>query len=1019
MIQTARKLERFADALHEMIFVKCGEAKAEGYFETLTPLSSIPSPASFGPVPETWGGEGKYGWFSLSFDVPPELDGKVLFLYPHTGFYEATLWVNGRIHSNYAAKYVESSHGNHWCNRFTAKARAGERYDFALECYAFHEVPGTAPFENTAQEDYTYPVRAADVCIRDDELMAFCFDLKTVLSLRDALDMDSFRRAEAENALYEAHLHLYYDRACCTEEEFRAGIRAAWPYLREVLKKHNGEDGPWFGLTGHSHMDTAWLWPMTETEKKCARTYANQLNLMEEYPEYRFIQSSAFHTDWLRRDYPELFERIQKAVASGRYEPNGGVWVECDCNVTGGESMIRQFLWGQRFTRKYFGYTSDCFWLPDTFGYSFAIPQIMKGCGIKYFLTTKMSWNDTNVFPMTTFLWQGMDGTQVLTHLNRTHAGPTPKTFMDETSGSNPIREKRVAPMRLFSFGRGDGGGGPEFEMLEMARRLQDLQGIPKSQYMSVSDFMNTLERTAVRPTVYAGEMYLELHRGTLTNQHTIKHNNRFCEIALHDLEAALVQNAVRDGVPACGDAVAPLMNQLLVHQFHDLLPGTCIHSAHEEAIRTMGETIWKARELLEGALTEDGGQPTVFNPLSFDRTDTVEIEGAYHGLDGAVSQVFEDRDGVIRTAVHGLTLPAYGRLALKCTSEAPADASPFRLDGNELETPFASICFDDETGAIASLIDRRSGRELVGGLPFNTFMMCEEIPADWDNWDLDADAGDKFRPAEKLLSRQVVSDGPVQLRIRSTYAIGEHSKITQDMIFDAFSPLISFDTLMDWQEDHRFLKVAFDTTLHADGVRNEIQFGYIRRSNHRSNAQEKARFEVCNHKYSDLSEDNGGLAVFNDSKYGISALEGSLRLSLHKGGCRPDKYGDKGLHETRYAIYPHADGFHTGDVVRGAYAFNVLPVFNPSGSAAPSLVKLDSSRVIIETVKPCEDTQKAYILRLYEAMGGYEQVHLTFSHPVQGLYECNMLEEEQQELDPKASIEFTPFRIRTIKVCY
>ena len=1019
MEQTVAKMARLTETLREKMFVTVGTIVPEGCFQTREPLHRIPEAERFGPVPERWGGSGVYGWFRMIWETPEELAGKALYLYPKLDFYEATLWVNGRIHSNYARKIAVGAHGNHWCNRFTAAAGAGERFEFALECYAWHEVPGCQPLENTRLADYTWETGPALICEKDQEIFDFLFDLETLLSLRKSLGADSFRRAEIENALYEAHLKILYDPRFCTEEAFREGLRAASAILKPELRKHNGDTAPWIGLTGHSHMDTAWLWPMTETEKKCARTYANQLNLMDEYPEYRFIQSSAWHAEWLRRDYPELFSRIQQAVKDGKWEPNGGVWVECDCNLTGGEYMIRQFLWGPRFTRKYYGYTSDCFWLPDTFGYSFAIPQIMLGCGVKYFLTTKLSWNDTNEFPLTTFWWQGIDGSRVLTHFNRTHQGPSPEMYQAITGGREPILEKRVSGDRLFSFGRGDGGGGPEFEMLEAARRLEDLEGTARSGYTSVSAFMQKLEKESVNPTTYAGELYLELHRGTLTNQHEIKHNNRKCEQAIHDLELALVQTAAAEGREAHEEPAAPMVETLLVRQFHDILPGTCIHSAHAEAKAAVSAAIRDARELTRKILQGDGEEIRVYNTLGFERTETLTLAGDWRGAEGCETQVYTGLDGETRTSLYGLTLPAFGSAALKMGGETPKQGqSPFRMEGDRLETPFAEIRLA-ENGGIASLKDKRTGRELVGGLPFNTFLMTEEISAGWDNWDLDADAEDKFQPAGELISREIVSEGPTELRIRSVYRLTEKSRIRQDMVFQAHSPMIVFDTEMDWQEDHRFLKAAFDTSLHTDTVRNEIQFGCIRRSTRRSTPAEKARFEICNHKYSDLSETNNGIALLNDSKYGLSARDGSMRLSLHKGGILPDDQGDHGIHRTRYALLPHASGFSAETVVQPAYAFNSETPVIRGGRPLGSLCRTNRPAVIIETVKPCEDAEKAYILRLYEATGGYQRARLSFGHPVRALKECNMLEEEIGELNPAEEMAFEPFKIRTVKVVY
>ena len=1020
MEQTLKKLRRLTGTLQERLFTPVAHVDTTLY-ETTQTLHQIPDDGLFAaPTKEKWGGEGVYGWFKGSYIVPHALENKALFLWPKMKFFEATLWVNGCIHSNYAAKFVEGSHGNHYCNRILASAKAGQQLDFALECYAYHVVPGTQPLVSECLPTFEYDVGGMDVCLRDDELMDFLFDLETLLSLRDALDQRSFRRAEVENALFEAHLKLFYDPDTCTEAEFRGGLRAAAPLLKEQLARKNGAETPFVGLIGHSHMDTAWLWPISETKKKCARTYANQLNLMAEYPEYKFVQSSAYHSDVIRRLYPELFSRIQQAVKEGRYEPNGGVWVECDCNLTGGESMIRQFLWGQRFTRKYFDYTADSFWLPDTFGYSFAIPQIMKGCGVDYFLTTKISWNDTNTFPYTSFYWQGLDGTRVLTHFNRTHIGPTPETLHEITDGSDPIRENRAAEMRLFSYGKGDGGGGPEFEMIESARRLHDLAGVPRCADVTVSEFMHRLEKTIHRPSVYAGELYLELHRGTLTNQHEIKRGNRLLEIALHNLELATVMDAVKRGVAADGQAIAPLTNTMLVRQFHDILPGTCIHSVHAETRQVVAQAIQQAQEMTAALLPghQEEAAETLLNPLPFARQDTLYLAAKGEGVEGLVSQAFTDLNGERKLAVAGAEIPAFGSRTLRFTAQPGAQASPFVLSGSHLTTPFAEIEFS-ENGGIASMIDRRTGRELVQGLPFNTFIMAEDLPAAWDNWDIDTDIEEKFKPVGKLLSREVVANGPVELRIRSKWAISEKSTIEQDMVFSAASPLIAFDTVMDWQEEHRFLKTAFDTALHCDGVRNEVQFGCIRRSNHRSTDVEKARFEICNHKYSDLSENTYGIALLNDCKYGLSVNEGSMRLSLHKGGMLPDNAGDKGRHVCRYAILPHAEAYGAKAVVQPAYMFNYAPIAQSGAFAADSLVNLTGSdNVIIEAVKPCEDTEKAYILRLYEATGDYANVTLHFGHPVKGLSLCNMLEEEQEALTGD-TLSLKPFQIRTVKVKY
>ncbi|MBE5767209.1 MAG: alpha-mannosidase [Clostridiales bacterium] len=1020
ILRTIEKQKRLIAMMREMLYTNVGKADIRGIYQTKEPLHEIPDDSMLSPLPEdkVWGGEGVYAWFKGSYTVPAELDGKILYAYPKTTYYEGTLWVNERITANFAAKIFAGPHGNHYSKRFTPMegAKAGEKYEFALETYAWHEVPGTQPFLSERLPTHFYKVDDFDICVRDDELMHFVYDFNTLILLHEKLPAGSYHRAALENALHEVHLKLLYDPYACSAEEFRAAWQSAWPIIREELSRKNGTTAAYCGLTGHSHMDTAWLWPLTETEKKCARTYAHQLSLMEEYPEYRFIQSSAYHSDVMRRKYPEMFARMQQRVAEGRYEPNGGVWVECDCNLTGSEYLLRQFVWGQRFTRKYFNYTSDCFWLPDTFGYSYAIPQIMKGCDVDYFLTTKTGWNDTNKFPYTSFWWQGLDGTRVLSHINCIPASPDPKDLLNVT---NDLAERRAAPMRLVSFGIGDGGGGPLVENIEMSLRVKDLEDVPRCEYTSVSDFMHKLEDTVNRPSTYADEIYLELHRGTLTNQHEIKRGNRKLEQALHNLELATVRKAVKEGTAASGEAIDPITNTLLVHQFHDILPGTSINCVHEETREVVGKAIETTNAMTAetlGANASDAAA-TVINTVSFDRNGTVYMPAKKAGVAGCLSQKFVNLEGKELLAVHGLNLPAFGGQCVSYTDEACTAASAFTMDGNKLTTPFASITFDDN-GAIASMIDLSNGRELVNGLPFNTFLFGEDVPTSWDNWDIDADLEEKLLPAGKLVSREVVSDGAVELRIRSVWKLSDKLTIRQDMIFDAFSPMIAFDTEMDWQEEHRFLKAAFDTDLHADSMRSEIQFGSIRRSNHRSTDKEKARFEVCNHKYSDMSENSYGIAILNDCKYGISCENGSMRLSLHKGGMLPDSKGDKGLHRCSYAILPHAGAFAAENVIRPAYAFNYAPVVVEGEADAASLLAVDKANIIVETVKPCEDAQNAYILRLYEAAGDWTTASVSIAHAYADAKECNMLEENEKDID-LAKITFRPFEIKTIKIVY
>ncbi len=1021
------KLKRFEKILDPMLFTKVAKINSVMAYETTDRLYKIPddSLCSLLRSGETWGSEESFCWMKTEFVVPEELDGKDIFVMPHTEGYETLLWVNGKPFGTFATKIVFTGHGNHYCDLLKMNAKAGEKIEIALEVYSGHTHLGCMPLEsNRLLKDYTYHFDGIDICLKDKFIQEFYFDLKVINELVDTLPDTSFRKGELINALYEVHKRLYYSYEDTDEETFRDAMKAAHPFLKEMLAVKNGPEAPSVGIIGHSHLDTAWLWKATETIKKCARTYSNQISLMQQYPDHKFVQSSACHSNMVLEHYPELFEDIKKMVAAGRYEPNGGVWVECDCNITSGESMIRQFLWGQRFTRKHFGYTSDCFWLPDTFGYSAAIPQIMKGCAVDYFLTTKIDWNDVNHFPYDTFYWQGIDGTKVFTHFNKTVSWPSPAVLHTSVSGSAKeymtINERSVTNKRFTAFGHGDGGGGPQYEMIETARRIKDLNGCAKAEYMTVSEFMKGLEADAKHPSTYSGELYLELHRGTLTNQHNIKHNNRKAELALRDLEYLTVSNAVKNREIASDEHIHPLYEKLLLNQFHDILPGTCIPSAHKLSLKETGEILETSGKLIAQAVTGEGDGISITNTLSFDRNDPIFLE-CKEGLVADIpckQQSYKNLDGKNILIISGITVPAFSTVKINLVKGTADAKSEISVSENSISTPFADIKFD-EKGYISSFVDKRANREIRGnGYPLNTFIIAEDLPSEWDNWDIDADLECKFADDSVLISREVVSRGAAAVIIRSKYSISKKSTITQDAIYFADTPEIRFDTAMDWQDNHRFLKTAFDTSIQSNIARFEIQYGNVMRPTTRNNSVEKAKFEVVNHKYTDLSETRFGAAILNDSKYGISVEGGNMRLSLHKGGTRPDFEGDRGLHRTVYSFLPHNCGFCAEAVVRPAYELNIPVVAGKGDFEAVALVLPKADNIVVESIKPCEDNEKAFIARLYEAEGTYTNCPVEFFDGAKQVEITNMLEEVEQSFKGDTLV-FRPFEIKTLKISY
>ena len=1026
-----KKLRRLEEDLEGRLFIPVMKLE-ESFFETDEKGCHIPPEEQFVPVRDgfLWGEEGKTGWFRSVVTVPPAADGKDLFLRSHAGGYETLLWVDGQPFGTYANKIIYTNHGNHYCCMIAKNAQSGQKIRIALEVYAGHYIVGWSPLRSNSHLDYPICYHASELCVKNEAIYSFYFKLKTFNELYASLDSRSDRKGRLESAMIRLHQVLYYSFEDTPEEIFYQALGEAEIILSNILSVRNSESALYAGLVGHSHIDTAWLWDEEETIRKCARTFSNQLNFMEQYPEYRFIQSALYHSELIRRHYPGLFERIRKAVSKGTYEINGGLYVECDCNLVSGESLVRQFLWGQRYAKKYFGKYSDCCWLPDTFGYSAALPQIMRSCHVPYFVTTKMSWNDTNRFPFDTFYWKGIDGSLVFCHLARMDVWPSPENIIKYvSSGETPdsIQQKYISHGKLLAYGFGDGGGGPQFEMIEVARLCRDLDGCPKTEHTSVSQFMKKLQEESTDPAVYTGELYLELHRGTLTTQHEIKRNNRLAEIALHDLDFLAVVSALAQSREATDESYRSWQEMLLVNQFHDILPGTCITAAHKKAKSEVSRVISNAKKWEENVFPHETGRHLLVNTTSFLREDVLYLDfiPRTENLEQTICvQKTETLLGGEQYAVKGLVLPPLSVTAVLADEECPTcSTKPFFWSNNCLETPFYAVAFDKKM-RIISMVDKRVQRELCAEpYPWNTFLVAEDVPADWDNWDIDLDVQHKFKDDSILLDSHIISSGVVEFRIRNRYQIGAKSFLIQDIVFFAEDPMVKFETRMEWHEHHKLLKAVFPTTIHSDFAANEIQFGYIHRPTSRNNSYETAKFEVCNHKYTDISEPKYGIAMLNDCKYGISVEQGCIGLTLHKGGNRPDTEGDLGVHYCEYAILPHLTAFSAESVIKYGYLFNYRPIAlkNRQFDTCQTVVTANPN-IVIETIKPCEDKQKAYIMRLYEAEGSYTNTTIAWKHEVHSIWQATMLEEEEACLSigkTELALSFQPFEIKTLKVVY
>lgn len=947
--------------------------------QTLTPEVTITEKGSTRPVAEgdRWGGEFCVARFRFTAKgIDPT---KKYRLFANTGAVEHQICVNGK--SVGILDHIEHPSDPFRIHKYLWLEGLTEGDIVTLDGYYSHTFPNTMPYDGTFTfgMDGHYPDRcykSIGLAVFDEELYAFTEKLELLNCYYREQKPNSFSAAAAER-LYEKLFELLPIRQICPEQDV---LKKATALIDDFLS--GPEEKPYVGIIGHSHLDTAWLWPVAETRRKLRRTVSNAVSLLERYPGYKFFLSTVLYLQWLEEDDPVLFQKVGQLIREGRIEPNGATWVECDGNLTGAEALCRQFLRGKRYLREKFDYESDTFWLPDTFGYSAALPQILRSCGVKYFLTTKLSWNDTNTFPYETFLWLGIDGTSVPVHFNSI------QTWIDEESVGKrlaDIRDKRESDCVLMAYGFGDGGGGPSEQMVSRALYTEENCKCAHVEHTSVSEFM---KKATDRPLPeYFGELYLELHRGTYTSGHALKQNNRRLEEALHDAE--LISVFAGENLKKQTDQ---LYDTLLLNQFHDILPGTCIAEATDQALSEQQEALAAAKKLIAGKESRQ-----YFNTLPFDREEylpAMETEAdalTYSGLDGKQQRITKYR------------LDAFGY------AKPLAAAEKLHFDGKCVRTPHYEAKVSD--GVITSLIFH--GRELTeNGL--GRIRFAEDVPYIYDNWDIDADYTKKETDAVCISMEQVLCSDEM-LILRSVWEIGQYSWLTVDMKFRADTSMIEFENRMDFHDKHTLARAYFDTTLFAKHYRAETQFGYVERNCYPTDVTDYAKFEVCAHKWTDLSEAKLGMSLLSDSKYGVSCLKKTMGLTLHKSGTHPDARGDEGVHYFRYALYPHEGGL-SEETIHAGYAFNQRPVLTDRQNLNPPFTLCNHRSVMLETVKYGEED--GVVLRLYESMGAADTV--TIQTPVQRRFSlCNILEDELQPLPEgkQITLRFAPFEIKTLKI--
>lgn len=967
-----------------------------------------------------WGPAYAEGWYRTRLKVPKDWEpgeaalgcGVASYAFTREGMIEGTVWRGNRPVGG-----IDFGH-SHW--RLAEDIRGGalhlQTYAHNTECRVHGEIEPRRP------EPEEFP--GLHLARLDPERIALLHDAEFALGLMETLPETDPMQAALRRALNDV-----CNLAAARPDRFVAAARRR---LREAMKDLGGELDHAVTPVGHAHLDTAWLWPLEVTRLKMAHTTAVQLDLMERYPEHLFVHSQASQYEWLQERQPELLERVKNAIRRGQWEAVGSMWVEADCNLASGESLVRQILYGRRWFKEHLGVETTDLWLPDVFGYSAALPQILRKFGIEAFLTQKMSWSQTNKIPANTFWWQGIDGSQVWTHF------PPGDTYIADCSPKQLIesvqkhRDHARSDESLMPYGHGDGGGGPSEWHLERLRRARQAPGVPMvERRRSAATFFREAREASQDLSVWSGELYLEMHRGTYTSQAAMKRENRRAEFRLRDAEW-LAASAAQE-YPS--EELEQAWKLVLLNQFHDIIPGSSVAEVYGDAHRDYA----KAKDLAEGVIDrslEGLGRSLdtvgMEKPISLFQNSPAAGECRIAWEEENAPQAIRCGDEVLpcqlveafgeRDLIFESPLACLGAVAAADLQPEAAIGSRLKVSRRRMENDELSVRFD-ANGNITSIrtLDGDPVELVAPDSLANMFQIFEDRPLFWDAWDIDSFALETGQDLPRAESVQVVEQGPVRVAIEVVRRVGD-SKITQRISLGP-TPGIRFDTEVDWQESHKLLKVAFPLNLIAPRATFEIQCGHVERPIHRNTSWDEARFEVCHQKWMDLSEEGHGVALVNDGKYGCDVEGSTMRLSLLRSPTAPDPDCDRGIHRFSYALIPHYDSLIHSDVIEAAYAFNApvrwreLPAQVRGEAALPSAAKIDTPNLMLEAVKKAEDSERR-VIRLYECRHSRGTARLSLDRTPKKAWIADLNEEPKEALeiqDGDIILTYKPFEIITV----
>lgn len=1095
---------RRADAAYDLPAVFKPEAFAGLNWETALPG-------------DTWGGADRHFWFDTQVKLPADWRGEKVLLCLSTGATDLWNTDNPQVIVYRDGQMFGTMDLNH--NRILLEERAAGGETVGLSFYAYSNSAGRTNFFDVS------------LCALDREIDQLYYDLKVLWDLADLMGDEENGRLELEDVLNRCVNLL--DLRDVSGPDFAQSVKEAEAFLQTA---HYSAERPLPRVVvhgiGHTHIDVAWKWPLRQTRQKAVRSFLTVIRLMEEYPRYRFMSSQPQLYQFVKEEAPWLYEKIRERVREGRWETEGAMWLEADCNLSSGESLIRHILYGKAFFQEEFG-TGDgqeVLWLPDVFGYCVALPQILRQAGIKYFMTTKLGWNEYNQIPNDTFYWRGLDGSEVLTYFITTsdykkypQVGGR-KSFETTYNGRmnasqvmgtwQRYRNKDLSRDVLTCFGFGDGGGGTTREMLEEEKRLEAGAGnfagdCPAVRITGVNEFFHILENNLEGKKVprWCGELYLEFHRGTYTSMARIKKNNRECEFLLMDAELLCVMAGLADqGFTYPRKELEEAWKLLLLNQFHDILPGSSIGEVYRDSDRQFAKLREICAQVMERAKRgiEAGyqGVAEILETAGAGRAVGAQCGGNYDagravdarcggncdaawavdlqcggnrdagravdtsGMLFVANQLGFDRSGLVETVVNGQkrlllaeNVPSKGVLAFGLTGleepekeERPGVVLSCETGGSGFLTGFRTEFYDlrfDGQGQIISLYDRREEREVIApGGAGNALVVFEDRPESYDAWNIDESYEEKQWTVTDVTRLELVENTAVRAVVRCEKRFMK-SVVRQDICFYRHTGRIDFDTTVDWRESQLLLKAAFPVDVLAERAVYDVQFGNVERPTHRNTSWEQAKFEVCAHKWADLSEYGYGVALLNNCKYGYDIHDGVMRLTLIKSGIFPYPEADQEIHRFTYALYPHAGDFRAGRVVQEAYDLNcpligwqtegkrkngigvwgdgknaVMRKTTAALTGAPhtgfSLLRVRAENVIVETVKQAEDGD-GIVIRLYEAYGKRTRTAVEASILAgKQLWACGCMENRLQELKhdgERAEIAIKPYEILTLRI--